>query len=103
MSYCVSGKGTVVPSKKIPAKVVQDLLHAEFLVEDSPDGGLWLSFEYTNFNDQIEDALKAMAPYVKDGSVEFVGEDHEFFRYEFDDGKIWYADGKIVYERRLEL
>lgn len=103
MSYYASGGGSVVLNKEVPAKVVQDLIHAEFLVENAPDGGLWLTFEHTNFNDQIEDALKAMAPYVKSGSVEFVGEDHEFFRYEFDAGKIWYADGEIVYERKLEL
>lgn len=99
MSYDVSGGGEFVLRKddKVPDEVLALLRSAEFLVEDAPDGGIWLTFEYTNFNDQIEDALKAFAPYVESGDVEFRDDFGDHFRYRLANGKVWYANGEITY------
>lgn len=103
MGYFVNGGGMVISNKEVPEEVLALLVSAEFFVEDSPDGGIWLTFEDRNFNDQVEESLKALAPYVRIGNVEFTGEDGEHFRYEFDEGKLWYCDGEIVYKRRNEV
>ena len=87
----------------VPDKVLAQLTLAEFLVEDSPDGGLWLTFEFGTYNDQIEPAIIALAPYVKAGNVVFHGEDNEHWRFEFENGKLWYANGQIEYKRSFEM
>lgn len=103
MSYFANGDGKIIPKEEIPDEILMRLSNAEFLVDDAPDGGIWLTFDNMNYNDQVEESMKAVAPYVGNGNVEFTGEDGEHWRYEFENGKVFYADGKIVYERRLEL
>lgn len=103
MSYFANGDGKIIPKEEIPDEILLRLSNAEFLVDDAPDGGIWLTFDNMNYNDQVEESMKAVAPYVGNGNVEFTGEDGEHWRYEFENGKVFYADGKIVYERRLEL
>lgn len=103
MSYFANGDGKIIPKEEIPDEILMRLSNAEFLVDDAPDGGIWLTFDNMNYNDQVEESMKAVAPYVGNGNVEFTGEDGEHWRYEFENGKVFCADGKIVYERRLEL
>ena len=98
MGYDASGSGQVILRKKVPDEVLALLSSAEFLVEDAPDGGLWLTFDYASYNDQIEDAMKALAPYVKSGEVQFTGEDAEHWRFFFHNGKVDNQDGTIKYE-----
>ena len=99
MSYNASGSGQIILKKEVPDEVLAllDERGAGFLVEDAPDGGLWLTYQYNSYNDQIEDGFKALAPYVKSGNVEFTGEDGEHWRFHFENGKVEEQNGEIVY------
>jgi len=108
--YMVSGGGLLTRRTDelgakvvVPDKVLALLSSAEFTVEDSYDGGIELTFYYNNFNDQIEDALNALARYITKGAIEFRDDDGEHFRYRFADGNVWYADGEVVYGRETKV
>lgn len=47
---------------------------------------------------QEELFLKVIAPYVKEGSIEWKGEDDTFWKNEFVNGKFIHRDGYIVYK-----
>lgn len=100
MSYTAFGGGQLVLIKDIPIKVLTplDYQHAGFDIELSPDGGLWLTFESNNYNDQIEPALNALAPYIKSGDINFSGEDNSNWRFHFKDGTVEEQSGEIIYK-----
>ena len=104
MGYYANGGGDVTLQSEVPENVLELLSCAGFAVDKASDSGLWLTFEYNKFHeDDTEQALKRLAPYVKDGNVDFSGDDDEHWRYEFEDGKVYYAQGAIEYVRGLEL
>lgn len=57
---------------------------------------------YLHFDKKMGDEahfMNALAPYVESGSyIEWVGEDHNLWRWEFNDGKMFEKVGKVVYE-----
>ena len=100
MSWTAHGGGQVTPKKEIPEEVMQKLADVFDEVADHPDGGLWLTYyeDKNYYGDDVEDALKSLAPYVKDGSIEFTGED-EKWRFRFDYGTMYKENGEVVFER----
>lgn len=100
MSYMAYGGGQVVMKKEVPDNVLAllDNRGAGFLVEDAPDGGLWFTFEFGSYNDQIDNGFKALAPYVEFGNVEFTGEDSEHWRFHFENGEVEEQSGEITYK-----
>lgn len=101
MGYNAYGSGHVILRKEVPDNVLAllDNRGANFLVEDAPDGGLWLTYEFSSYNDQIEKSLNALAPYVKSGDVKFTGEDDEHWRFYFENGKVVEQNGEIEYKQ----
>lgn len=55
-----------------------------------------------SYNSKIGDEelfLEAIAPFVKSGSyISWIGEDHNMWRYEFNDGKMTTKTPKIIWE-----
>lgn len=99
MSYNVFGTGHVELNQdtEIPEDILEKLNENFDEVADSPDGGLWLSKEYSRDND-VDGAMKKLAPFVLAGEVTMTGEDYEHWRYRFNDGKVYYEPGEIVYK-----
>lgn len=99
-----NANGHISLKEKVPASVIETLINAEFLVEDAPDGGLWLTMDERSYNDQVEDSMKRIAPYVDIGDVEFIDiEDGYRWRYEFDGGKCFYAEAEVTFIRKMEV
>ena len=101
MGYYANGGGQVVLKDNVPQDVIE-ILEKDFAeVADSPDGGLWMTFEYDKYyDDEITEAMNKLAPYVKSGNVEFTGEDDSVWRFHFYDGKVRYEVGRTVFEPR---
>ena len=99
MSYYANGGGVLCLKTTIPDEIGKKLSDIFQDVGDSPDGGLWLTFEFNKYDDDtMRDAMEMVAPYAKSGSVEFCGEDGERWRFYFYDGKVRYENGRTVYE-----
>ena len=99
MSYYANGGGALCLKTTIPDEIGEKLSDIFDDVGDSPDDGLWLTFEYNDYDDDtMRDAMEMVAPYAKSGSVEFSGEDGEKWRFYFYDGKVRYENGRTVYE-----
>lgn len=99
MGYYANGGGQVWLKDKVPEDVL-GMLGKDFSeVADSPDGGLWMTFEYDKYyDDEITESMNKLAPYVKSGNVEFTGEDDCVWRFHFYDGKVRYEAGRTVFE-----
>lgn len=50
------------------------------------------------YEDYIEEGLSKIEPYVKDGEIEYRGDDEALWRFIFKDGKWTEEYGKIYYE-----
>lgn len=100
MGYNASGSGLVILKNEVPDDVLALLSSAEFLVEDTQNGGLWLTFEYDKYReDDLVVALKKLAPYVDDGEIDFHGDDNSQWKFEFENGRVYYCEGHIEYYR----
>ena len=101
MGYYANGGGALTLKKgmTIPASILADLGREFSEVADSPDGGLWLTFEYDKYHDdEVTEALRNLAPFVESGNVEFSGDDDCHWRFHFWNGTMKYQDGRLVYE-----
>lgn len=101
MGYYANGGGTLKLKKdmKVPASILADLGREFSEVADSPDDGLWLTFEYDKYHeDDVTNALRNLAPFVESGNVEFSGDDDEHWRFHFWNGTMRYQYGRLVYE-----
>lgn len=99
MGYYANGGGQVVLKDKVPDYVLGMLEKSFAEVADSPDGGLWMTFEYDKYyDDEITESMNKLAPYVKSGNVEFSGDDDCVWRFHFYDGKVRYEVGRTVFE-----
>lgn len=101
MGYYANGGGTLKLKKDmtVPASILAYLGREFSEVADSPDGGLWLTFEYDKYHDDdVTDALQNLAPFVESGNVEFAGDDDCHWRFHFFDGKMRIQYGRLVYE-----
>ena len=102
--YRANGGGSVILNAEVPADVINALNDVFTDVEDAPDGGLWLTLEYDGYDeDGTERALSRLAPYVKSGKIEYCGDYEEYWRYVFEDGKVYYEAGHITYTRSYEV
>jgi len=100
MSYNTFGSGTLKLKKnaKIPKDVLNKLSIDFDEIADSPDGGLWLTKEYSRDID-VDGAMNKLAPFVESGKVTMTGEDDEHWQYVFKDGKVYYQTGKVEYKQ----
>lgn len=101
MSYYARGNGRLVlkSGAKIPQEILDRLASQFDEVADSPDGGLWLSKCYADYDErEIIHGLVAVAPYVESGNVEFDGDDDICWRFHFDKGTVREQNGRIIYE-----
>ena len=101
MSYKAHGGGQVTIKKEIPAEVIEKLADVFDEVSDSPDGGLWLTYyeDKNYYGDDVQDALNELAPYTKTGSIEFIDENGEAWRFRFHYGDMFEEKGNVVFER----
>lgn len=102
MSYNTFGSGTLKLKKnaKIPKDVLNKLSIDFDEVADAPDGGLWLTKEYSRDID-VDGAMNKLAPFVDSGEVTMTGEDYEHWRYRFKNGKAYMEQGFIDYEETI--
>lgn len=101
MGYNASGDGSVVLKKEVPEEILELLNSSDvgFETEDSPDGGLWLTFYYDKYHeDDVIHALNKLAPYTESGDIEFTGEDDTHWQFHFENGKVEERDGEVVYK-----
>ena len=101
MGYYASGNGQVIlkDGMKVPAEIIAELGREFSEVADAPDGGLWLTFEYNRYHDDdMTEGLQKLAPFVKSGNVEFIGDDDNRWRFHFWNGNMRYQEGRTVYE-----
>ena len=102
MGYDASGSGCFIKKNnvEIPESVYAELTTVFDEVSDTPDGGLWLIKECDRYDDDLMmEALNKLAPYVKTGSADFIGEDDAQWRIRLDYGNVIYECGEIKYER----
>lgn len=98
MSYYANGNGTLDMTGKAPEELCI-MLSQDFEVASSPDGGLWLTFEYGAYDDDsMRKTMRKLAPHVKKGNVEFSGDDGSKWRFHFWNGNVRYEVGRTVYE-----
>ena len=96
MSYYANGDGCVDTKTYVPEKVIDILEKVGFDTEEAFDGGLWLTFAYDNYyEDNVIKALKKLAPYVASGEIAFHGEDDSYWKFVFEDGKVFYYNGEM--------
>ena len=102
MGYYAHGSGVLKLKSEVPEDVLALLSweNAGFSeVADSPDGGLWLTFEHSKFHDDdMVHAMNKIAQYVESGDVEFCGEDDCHWRFHFCNGKVEEQNGEVEYK-----
>ena len=101
MAYYANGGGQVVLKDGVKAPIdVWKMLCQDFSeVADSPDGGIYLTFEENKYHDdEVRESMGKLAPFVTSGNVEFTGEDGEQWRFHFWNGTVQYQTGRVVYE-----
>jgi len=67
-----------------------------FEVRDDENGDLLISC-YDNKTGQEDVFFAAAAPFIEDGDYEWTGEDGEFWKWQFTDGKMFLLSGHRIY------
>ena len=67
-----------------------------FEVRDDENGDLLISC-YDNKSGQEDVFFAAAAPFIEEGEYDWTGEDGEFWRWEFRDGKMFLLSGQRIY------
>jgi hypothetical protein len=67
-----------------------------FEVNENEDGDLLISC-YDNKTGQEDVFFAAAAPFIEDGDYEWTGEDGEFWKWQFTDGKMFLLSGQRIY------
>jgi hypothetical protein len=67
-----------------------------FEVNDNENGDLLISC-YDNKTGQEDVFFAAAAPFIEDGDYEWTGEDGEFWKWQFTDGKMFLLSGQRIY------
>jgi hypothetical protein len=67
-----------------------------FEVNDDENGDLLISC-YDNKTGQEEVFFAAASPFIEDGEYDWTGEDGDFWRWQFTDGKMFLLSGQRVY------
>ena len=73
-----------------------------FEVRDDENGDLLISC-YDNKTGQEEVFFAAAAPFIEDGDYEWTGEDGDFWKWEFSDGKMYSRGGGRMYGNPQEV
>lgn len=77
---------------------VQDVFRElGFEVEVEGESGDVLIGNYDSKMGQEEVFFAAAAPFIEDGEYEWVGEDNEFWKWSFHDGKMFHLQGTRAY------
>ena len=112
MGYYASYEGTITFKEKPSIKIINEIrsiFAKDFYCGDYSftSTGATLTLEFYGYEKFYEDDFKVMLFKVSnlleiaDGSVEFVGEDGENWRYIYDDGKWYEQAGRVVYDGRM--
>ena len=98
MSYYASGCGEVILKSEVPEDILALLKESAFMVYPlAHSNGLGIEFDYGKYyDDEANDCMNAIAPYVARGDVEFTGEDGQF-RFHFDDGTVIEENAEYFY------
>ena len=67
-----------------------------FEVNDDENGDLLISC-YDNKSGQEDVFFAAAAPFIEEGEYEWTGEDGDFWKWEFRDGKMFLLSGQRIY------
>jgi hypothetical protein len=67
-----------------------------FEVRDDENGDLLISC-YDNKTGQEDVFFAAAAPFIEEGEYDWTGEDGEFWRWQFTDGKMFLLSGQRIY------
>ena len=67
-----------------------------FEVNDDENGDLLISC-YDNKTGQEDVFFAAAAPFIEEGDYEWTGEDGDFWKWEFRDGKMYLLSGQRIY------
>ena len=67
-----------------------------FEVNDDENGDLLISC-YDNKTGQEDVFFAAAAPFIEEGEYDWTGEDGEFWRWQFTDGKMFLLSGQRIY------
>ena len=67
-----------------------------FEVRDDENGDLLISC-YDNKSGQEDVFFAAAAPFIEEGDYEWTGEDGDFWKWEFRDGKMFLLSGQRIY------
>lgn len=67
-----------------------------FEVNDNEDGDLLISC-YDNKTGQEDVFFAAAAPFIEEGEYDWTGEDGEFWRWQFREGKMYLLSGQRIY------
>lgn len=73
-----------------------------FEVRDDENGDLLISC-YDNKTGQEDVFFAAAAPFIEDGDYEWTGEDGDFWKWEFSDGKMYSRGGGRMYGNPQEV
>lgn len=104
MSHLATGNGYIRFNKEL-SKTEWDTVYAHL---DGPfsdsmsetDDKLWLhhSSDWNYHDEEVEKALFSLIPFgIKEGAIEFIGEDESLWRYIFRDGKWVEENGHVEY------
>ena len=73
-----------------------------FEVNDNEDGDLLISC-YDSKTGQEDVFFAAAAPFIEDGEYDWTGEDGEFWRWQFRDGKMFLLSGQRIYDHATPI
>ena len=99
MSYCAGGDGRVVLEKRSYVNYVIALLSKAFenvwVVDDDTVG--FVRYRGIYCEKDILECLDGIVPFIKEGSIEFSGEDDCLWCFKFADGKWVDLNGTVIY------
>jgi len=73
-----------------------------FEVNENEDGDLLISC-YDNKSGQEDVFFAAAAPFIEDGEYEWTGEDGDFWKWQFRDGKMFLLSGQRIYDHATPI
>lgn len=99
MGYYASHDGTIVLKEMPPKEIInacEDALSDARYYEN--DNSIYISGYAKYYDDEVRNCLNLIANYVKEGCIEFTGEDYHHWQFKFIDGEWEEQDGEIVYD-----
>ena len=101
MGYIVNAFGYIVMKNKEDVPAVENIMadSLDFDLNSSNIMTIEVSY-YGRYDDNaFSEIIASASPFVKEGKIEFSGEDNEYWKYEFINGE-WEEDsGEIIYDK----